>query len=134
LTFMPLEEIEALVCHKDERINAAKERLAFEITKIVHGEEDAVLAQTQARAAFSGDSSAMPAETIPAGVDSVVDIMVALKVAASKGEAKRLIQGGGVSIDDAKVTAFDAKVPAEKLASGFVLHKGKKVHIKVSVE
>ena len=133
LTFLPLDEIARLVQYRDERINAAKERLAYEITKIVHGEQDAIDAQNQARAAFSGDSANMPSATIPAGVTTVVDAMVAVGVAASKGEAKRLIQGGGVAIDDTKVTAIDATLSADNLAAGFVLHKGKKVHIKVTV-
>ena len=64
---------------------------------------------------------------------SVVDAMVAVGVAPSKGEAKRLILGGGVSVDDTKVSAIDAVLTAEQLANGFVLHKGKKVHIKVTV-
>ena len=133
LTFLPLDEIALLVQYRDERINAAKERLAFEITKIVHGEQDAIDAQTQARAAFSGDSDNMPTAVITPDVATVVDAMVAVGVAASKGEAKRLIMGGGVSIDDAKVTAIDALLTSDNLANGFVLHKGKKVHIKVTV-
>ena len=134
LTFLPLDEITELVAHKDERINRAKERLAYEITKIVHGEADAEAAQAQAKAAFGGDSANMPQATIPQGVKSVVDVMVAIGVAPSKGEAKRLIQGGGVSVDEDKINAFDAQLTDEQLANGFVLHKGKKVHIKVTVQ
>ncbi len=134
LTFLPLDEINELVAHRDERINRAKERLAYEITKIVHGEEDAEKAQAAAKAAFGGDSANMPQATIDKGVTSVVDVMVMIGVAPSKGEAKRLIQGGGVSIDSDKVTAFDAQLTDSQLANGFVLHKGKKVHIKVNVQ
>lgn len=133
LTFLPLNEIEELIKYKDERINIAKEKLAYEVTKIVHSEEDANDAETQAKAAFSGDESNMPTETIPWGLTKVADIMVAIGVAKSKGEAKRLIEGGGVSINDNKVMRFDEDVADELLQEGFVLHKGKKVHIKIIV-
>lgn len=133
LTFLPLEEIEELVRYKDERINKAKEKLAFEVTKIVHGEKDALESQTQAKAAFSGDSSNMPTVSIPEGVNSVVDILVSTKVAQSKSEAKRLIMDKAVSINERKVVAIDEVVTANEISEGFVLHKGKKVHIKVTV-
>lgn len=142
LTFLPLDEISELcTCYEvvdgvkkfDGRINKAKERLAFEVTKIVHGEEDATLAMEQARGAFGGGGT-MPEATIPAGVDKVIDVLVTLKLAPSKGEAKRLIDGGGIRVDDDKVSDINAVIPSEKLASGFVIHKGKKAHIKVSVK
>lgn len=134
LTFLPLDEIEELTKHKDERINKAKEKLAYEVTKIVHGEEDAEDAMKKAKAAFGGDSENMPSATIPQGMTRVADILVAVGAAPSKGEAKRLIIGGGISVDDVKITAFDASLSEEVLTKGFVLHKGKKTHIKVSVE
>ena len=134
LTFLPLDEIAELVRYKDERMNVAKERLAYEITKIVHGEEDADTARQQARAAFSGDSANMPTATIGSEVATVVDVLVAVGLAPSKGEAKRLILGGGVSVDDAKITAIDQTLTDSQKANGFVLHKGKKVHVKVTVE
>ena len=135
LTFVELDEIEELCKHKDERINAAKERLAFEVTKIVHSEQDAIEAQNASRAAFvTGDSANMPQSEIEKGINQVVDIMVAINVAKSKGEAKRLIEGGGIKIGDNKVTDIAATVSDEDLKSGIVLHKGKKVHIKVTVK
>lgn len=135
LTFVELDEIEELCKHKDERINAAKERLAFEVTKIVHSEQDAIEAQNASRAAFvTGDSANMPQTEIEKGINQVVDIMVAINVAKSKGEAKRLIEGGGIKIADNKVTDIAATVSDEDLKSGIVLHKGKKVHIKVTVK
>lgn len=135
LTFVELDEIEELCKHKDERINAAKERLAFEVTKIVHSEQDAIEAQNASRAAFvTGDSSNMPQTEIEKGINQVVDIMVAINVAKSKGEAKRLIEGGGIKIGDNKVTDIAATVSDEDLKGGIVLHKGKKVHIKVTVK
>lgn len=134
LTFLPLDEIAELVKYRDERMNAAKERLAYEITKIVHGEEDAAKAQQQARAAFAGDGDNMPTATIGKDVVSVVDVLVATGLAPSKGEAKRLILGGGVSVDGNKIAKIDEALTDSQRANGFVLHKGKKTHIKVTVE
>ena len=133
LTFMDLDEIEELTKYQDERINSAKERLAYEVTKLVHGEEKANIAREQARAAFGGGGE-MPTESIPAGVTSVVDIMALVGVAKSKGEARRLIEGGGVSVNDKKVASISEEIPAEAVEKGeFILHKGKKVHVKVKI-
>ncbi len=129
LTFLPLEQIEELCAHRDERINRAKEVLAYELTKEVHGEEQAKLAEGQAKAAFGGGDAELLTKEI-SNVATVVDAMVATGVAKSKGEARRLIEQGGVSVDDAKVTDFNAPVPAAE----FTLHKGKKVHLKVIVK
>ena len=71
---------------------------------------------------------------MPEGVTKVVDLLVALKLAQSKGEAKRLIEDGGIRIDEQKVVGFDANIPEEALANGFVIHKGKKQHVKVIVK
>ena len=129
LTFLSLEEIEELCRYKDERINKAKERLAFELTKEVHGEEKAVLAQSQAQAAFGGGSAELLTKEV-SGVETVVDAMVAAGVAKSKGEARRLIEQGGVSVDETKVTDVNMPLPSTE----FVLHKGKKVHLKIVVK
>lgn len=135
LTFVELDEIAELCKYQDERINAAKERLAFEVTKIVHSEQDAIDAQNASRAAFvTGDSENMPKVEIDAGINQVVDIMVAIGATKSKGEAKRLIEGGGIRIGDDKITDIMATVSDEQLKEGIVLHKGKKVHIKISVK
>ncbi len=132
LTFVELDEIAELCQYKDERINKAKERLAFEVTKIVHSEQDAIESQNASRAAFvTGDSENMPQTEIEKGINQVVDIMVAINVAKSKGEAKRLIEGGGIKIGDTKITDIMASISDEDLKNGIVLHKGKKVHIKV---
>ncbi len=128
LTFLPLEQIEELCAHRDERINHAKEVLAFELTKEVHGEEKAKLAESQAKAAFGGGDAELLTKEIE-GVETVVDAMVAAGVAKSKGEARRLIEQGGVSVDDTKVTDANMAIPAKE----FVLHKGKKVHLKIVV-
>lgn len=141
LTFIDMDEVRAMTkidtddngVVTDEtvkRINLAKERLAFEVTKIVHGEAAAEQAQKEARGAF-GDGENMPTETLPEGVTKVADLLVSLKLAPSKGEAKRLIEGGGIRLNDQKVERFDAEIPEELLENGFVLHKGKKIHLKV---
>ncbi len=133
LTFMDIEEIEELTKYNDERMNKAKERLAFEVTKLVHGEEKALAAQAQAKAAFGGgNASDMPTVEIAKDTAFVSDVLVLAGQAKSKGEAKRLIEGGGVSINDAKVTDAFAPIPEEVKAKGeFILHKGKKVHVKI---
>ena len=127
LTFLPLDEIAQLCAHRDERMNAAKERLAFELTKLVHGEEKAMLAQSQARAAFGGEGD-MPVREIPADTANVVGALVAAGLCKSNGEARRLVEQGGVSIGDEKVTDVNAPLPQ----GDFILHKGKKVHLKVT--
>ena len=129
LTFLPLEQIEELCAHKDERINKAKEVLAFEITKEVHGEEKADEVQAQAKAAFGGGDAEMLTKEI-SGAVTVVDAMVLAGVAKSKGEARRLIEQGGVSVDESKITDANAPIPANE----FELHKGKKVHLKIVVK
>lgn len=132
LTFMELDEIAELVKYKDERINAAKARLAYEVTKLVHGEEEAEKAKRQAEGAFSGNVDAMPEVTIEGGAETtVVDSMTLAGVASSKSEARRLVEGGGVKIGDEKVTSVAAKLADFGVTDSFVLHKGKKVHVKV---
>ncbi len=131
LTFMDMDEIAELTKYNDERMNAAKERLAFEVTKLVHGEEKAEQARKQAKAAFGGNAEDMPSYNAN-GAENILDIMVGAGVAKSKGEARRLIEGGGVSIDETKLSVNDLTIAPEVKAKGsFVLHKGKKVHINV---
>ena len=132
LTFMDMEEIAELTAYNDERINAAKERLAYEVTKLVHGEEKAEECRRQARAAFSGDSANMPTFEIPATTTFIPEILTIVKAAPSRGEARRLIEGGAVSIDDTKLSAGEMTLTEEIIKKGgFVLHKGKKFHVKV---
>lgn len=134
LTFMPLEEIAELTAHRDERMNAAKERLAYEVTKIVHGEATADEVLKQAHASFGGDESNMPMVEITEP-GNIIDILVKCGQAKSNGEARRLVEGGGVSVDDTKVANIAFTLPAETLAKGeFVLHKGKKVHLRVIIK
>ena len=133
LTFMDLDEIKELTKYKDERINIAKERLAFEITKLVHGEEKALAAAKQAKAAFGGGSAEdMPSFTVDKNTEFLNDVITLCGLAKSKGEAKRLIEGGGVSVNDDKISDPFAKIPDGAREKGsFILHKGKKAHVKI---
>ncbi len=134
LTFMPLDEIAELTAHRDERMNVAKERLAYEVTKIVHGEAIAEEVLKQAHASFGGDESNMPTVEITQP-SNIIDILVKCGQAKSNGEARRLVEGGGVSVDDTKITNIGFTLPAETLGKGeFVLHKGKKVHLRVVIK
>ena len=140
LTFVPLEEIGEL--EKADNINAVKERLAFEVTKMVHGAEEAEKALNAARALFSGagDTENMPSTQLSQadltdGAVTVIDLLVAAKLAPSKGEARRLIQQGGIAVDDQKVTDIAAVVTAADFEKGHVtLKKGKKVFHKITLE
>lgn len=129
LTYLPVEVIEELCRYKDERINHAKEVLAYELTKEVHGEEKAETARQQAKAAFAGGEGEL-LEKIAEGAQTVVDAMVLCGVCKSKGEARRLIAQGGVAVNEEKVTDENMPVPE----SEFVLQKGKKVRVKVIVK
>ena len=138
LTFLPLEQINEMDRWKDEQLNRAKEILAFELTKMVHGEEEAIRAQDASRALFSGaaDLNNMPTTEVDAGVvkdgaAGLLDLMVAVGLSASKGEARRLIQQGGVMLDGEKVTDPQLTVSSEQLQKGIILKKGKKVYQRV---
>ena len=134
LTYLPLDEIAELCAYRDERINKAKERLAFELTKIVHGEEDATTALKQALSAFSGDCDDIPTKEISGGINGIIDIIVEAGVAKSKSEARRLIDGGAVKVGENKVTSYELTISDSELKEGIVLHKGKKVHVKVVIK
>lgn len=135
LTFMDLDEIDELTKYTDERINGAKERLAYEVTKLVHGEEKANEARRQAQAAFSGNAEDMPSVEIEANADTViVDILALAGIVSSKSEGRRLIDGGAVKVNDDKVVKFDQKISEFTSENQFVLHKGKKVHVRVTLK
>ncbi len=134
LTFLPVEEIQEMCAYNDERINAAKERLAYEVTAIVHGKEVADEVLKQVRAAFSQDAENMPTITIE-NPTNIIDILVKCGLCKSNGEARRLVEGGGVSVNDEKIANIGWTLSAETLEKGeFVLHKGKKNHLKVIVK
>ena len=128
LTFMPLDEIAELT-KEGANINFAKERLAYEVTKLVHGQEKADTVIAQVKAAFSGNVDAMPKLTV-APTKSIPDLMVMANFAKSKGEARRLIEGGGVIVDGQKASGLE--ISDQVFAKGdFVLQKGKKFHVRV---
>ena len=138
LTFLPLEEIEAMAKWEGSQLNKAKEILAFEVTKLIHGEEEAMKAQNAARAIFGGGahSENMPSTELSDGdfTDgeiSGLDLLAKTKLVPSKGEARRLIDQGGISIDDEKVNSVTAKISKSSFEKGFVIiKKGKKVYHK----
>lgn len=131
LTFMDLDEIASLTKYKDQRMNVAKERLAYEVTAIVHGKEVADSVLTQVRASFSQDLDNMPVVNM-APTSDIVEVLINAGQCKSKGEARRLIDGGGVSVNDTKILRFDEPISADAVDKGeFVLHKGKKVHLRV---
>ena len=128
LTFLPLEEIAELVKYQDERMNKAKEVLAYELTKLVHGKQKADEALSQARAAFGG-SGDMPEKSVKVDNPTIISVLVASGICASNGEARRLIQQGGVSLNDTKVSDIN-----EIVKDGDIIHKGKKIHVKIILE
>ena len=135
LTFLPLEQIDEMDKWEGAQLNRAKEILAFELTKLVHDEVEAQKAQDAARALFAqgGDRSNMPTTTLTDadlsdGKLSVVDLMVKCGLAPSKGEARRLIQQGGVAVDEGKLTDANAIFNKETFAGdGIIIKKGKKI-------
>ena len=134
LTFLPLDEINAMESWDDSRINEKKEILAYELTALVHGEEEAARARDTAKALFGGkgDDSNMPttelsAADLPAEGMNVIALLCACKLAASNGEARRLIQQGGVSVNDERVNGIDTVISADALREGVIIRKGKKV-------
>ena len=133
LTFLPLDTIREMDGWPDERINEKKEILAFELTALVHGREEAEKAQSAARALFSGegDESSMPTtclccEQVPEEGINIIDLMVCCGLVKSRGEARRLIEQGGVKVDGEKVTSTYAIVSREQLCAGAKVKYGKK--------
>ena len=137
LTFLPLEEIDAMDSWEGAQLNRAKEILAFELTKLVHGEEEAQKAEASAKALFGAGAQAdIPTVELTADdfVDGVIDvgsILVRAGLVPSKSEARRAIEQGGVSVDNDKVTDVRATFSAADLADGKVFRRGKKNFRKV---
>ena len=134
LTFIPLEEIKAMESWQGAELNKAKELLAYELTKLVHGEEEANLADKQAKAAFGGDNENMPTKEISSTTNNVIDLLCEIGLTKSRGEGRRLIEGGGVSINEDKISVSDVSLEKYLSQGEFVLHKGKKVHYKIIVK
>ena len=142
LTFLPLEQIDEMDTWQGSQLNTAKEILAFELTKLVHGEEEAAKAQEAARALFGGgDSANMPCTKLcredftAEGEIDILPLLVKCGLAASKGEARRLVQQGGVTVCGQKVADIEARFSCKDCCGeGAVIKKGKKVYHKAVLE
>ncbi len=141
LTFLSIEEIEEMDRWADNRINEKKEILAHNLTELVHGKEEADKARQVARSLFTGEgndenmpSTEIAASDIPEDGIGLIDLMMLCKLTPSKGEARRLIQQGGVSLDGVKVDSIDRVVSVEELKNGVKIKKGKKVFHKAIVK
>ncbi len=137
LTFLPLEQIDEMDKWEGSQLNRAKEILAYELTKLVHGEEEAVKAEAAAKALFAGgsDDSNMPTtelteDQLTDGKIAILDLMLACQLIPSKCEGRRLVQQGGVMVNEEKVESIDASYTAEQLKEGLKIRKGKKVYHK----
>ena len=139
LTFLPLEQIDEMDKWEGSQLNEAKDILAYELTKLVHGEEEAVKAKEASKALFSTGSAAnMPTETITEDIfkDGSVDILqllISANLATSRNEARRAVEQGGVSVNGEKVTDSHATYEKEAFAEEFILKKGKKKFCKVEL-
>ncbi len=140
LTFLPMEEIDAMNDWEGSQLNKAKEILAYELTKLVHGEEEAVKAQEAAKALFStGDAANMPTAEITADdfTEGSIDIISLLQksgLVPSRSEGRRAVEQGGVSVDGEKVTEIGKAYTVEEIGDGIVLKRGKKNFRKVIVK
>ena len=132
LTFLPMDKVNELTKEEGEALNEAKKVAAYEITKLVHGEEEAKKAEEAANSLFGGKgiSENMPEAVLEEG-DSIIDAIVKAGFATSKGQAKTLISQGGVSLNDEKVTDMSYKLSIEELKNGAILKKGKKSFCKL---
>ncbi len=139
LTFLPLEQINEMDKWQGSELNRAKEILAYELTQMVHGTEEADKAQAAARALFAGGAEAdMPTTTIREdqltdGAINVMDLLLACGLVSSRSEGRRLIQQGGVFVNDEKVAGIDAAFTAEQLHDGLKIRKGKKIFHKATL-
>ena len=140
LTFLPLEQIDEMDHWEGEQLNKAKEVLAYELTKMVHGEAEAEKAQATARGLFSGaadhehmPSTALDAALVKDGAVGLLAAMVAAGLCGSNREARQLVQQGGVLVDGEKVTDPKAVLTVDALSKGVVIKKGKKVYHKVTL-
>ena len=142
LTFLPLEEIDAMDHWEGAQLNEAKDILAFELTKLVHGEEEAAKAREASKALFGGGANLdnMPTTTLSDadftdGKIDILDILLKTNITKSRGEGRRLVQQGGIVVDEKKVESIDESIPQEKLAGdGVIIRKGKKVFHKAFVK
>lgn len=139
LTNLPMDEVNRLSSLKDKEINKAKKIAAFEITKLIHGEDEAIKAQNAAESLFEGNSSNidnMPTTKInPSQMQmSIVDALVLTKIAPSKGQARTLISQGGICVNDVKITDISATLGENDFQKGFaIIKKGKKIYHKLEI-
>ena len=133
LTFLPLDQIEEMGHWKDQQLNAAKEILAFELTKLVHGEAEAKKAEESAKALFGGGGQAadmpetqLPAEAFRDGAIDILSLLVMSGLCASRGDARRNVEQGGVSAGEEKITDIGRTFDRDAFAGGLVLRRGKK--------
>lgn len=136
LTYLPMEEVKRLASLKDEKINEAKKIAAFEITKLIHGEEEAIKAQEATEALFEGKGSLdnMPTVQIEATDLPLIDVLVKATLAPSKGQARKLIEQGGVTLNDQKISQVDYTLSENDFAEGYaILKKGKKNFYKIII-
>ncbi len=134
LTFLPMEKIKELSSYQDERINEAKKILAFEITKLIHGQEEAKKAQEASNALFSGQGNIqnMPTVTLENTNISILDAIILTGIAPSKSQAKTLINQGGISLNDEKITDAYFTLSDKNFLDGYaILKKGKKIFYKL---
>ena len=140
LTFLPLEQIDEMEKWEGAQLNQAKDILAYELTSLVHGEEEAASARDASKALFSTGSAAnMPTETISTdafndGQIDILQLLISANLAASRNEARRAVEQGGVSVNGEKVTDSHAAYTKEDFAEEFILKKGKKKFCKVELE
>ena len=134
LTYIPMDEVKRLSELKNEKINEAKKIAAYEVTKLIHGEEEAKKAQEATEALFEGKGSLehMPTIKIENSDISLIDIMIKADLAPSKGQARKLIEQGGVSLNEEKILDTEYKLSDKNFEQGYViLKKGKKVFYKI---
>ena len=135
LTFLPVEEIEKLTHVEGEKINEAKKVAAYEITKLVHGEENAKKAQEAAKALFEGKGNTENMPTVEVEEDSsILDAIITAGFASSKGQAKTLIAQGGITLNDEKVSDIGLKLSKDLLEKEVILRKGKKSYCKLQMK
>ena len=140
ITFLPLDRIAELAKLQGSELNRAKEILAYEVTRLVHGQQEADKAQEATRALFGagGSSDSMPSTAIgdadlTDGAISIVDLLVKTHLAASRGDARRLIEQGGVAVNDRKITSIGENFTTSDFAQPFLIRKGKKVFHRVEL-
>ena len=140
LTFLPLEQIDEMDKWEGSQLNTAKEILAFELTKLVHGQEEAEKAQSAARALFAGGgddantpSTEISKDELQDGSIDVISLLVRSELVKSRSDGRRAIEQGGVSIDGEKISDVKATVDEDRLAEGILLKKGKKNFRKITL-